>query len=240
MTSLIRAELVGLRTLRSSFVVPVVLVALAALITSAGLAGAGKKGLTTASQLQEPVVVGAGIMIAVVLAGFAAMHVAGRYRHQTITQHLLAAPRRGQTLAAELLVYGAVALLIAAVTLAITASIAQLLIAGKHLSLGLSAGLVLGVLLAVVLFAILGVAIGVITRSQPVAIVVLVGAFVVEKLLGEIIGKATAYLPYELLGPLLGLNGAAISRAAGALTLTGIAAAVSLIAYVLLARRDVT
>jgi len=196
--------------------------------------------LTTAGQLQERVVVGAGILVALVLAGFAAMHVAGRYRHQTITQRLLASPRRGRALAADLLVYGIVALVVAVVALASTVTIAQLMITGKHLSLDLSIGLLFGVLIAVVLFSTLGVAIGVITRSQPAAIVVLVGSFGVEKLLGQIIGKATAYLPYDLLDPLLGLKSATISRAAGAVTLAGIAVALSLTAYVLLTRRDVT
>jgi hypothetical protein len=46
-------------------------------------------------------------------------------------------------------------------------------------------------------------------------------------------------LPYGLLASLLGLKGGPVSRGPAALTLAGIAAAVSLIAYALLTRRDV-
>jgi hypothetical protein len=47
------------------------------------------------------------------------------------------------------------------------------------------------------------------------------------------------YLPYALLNPLIGLDGAEISRATAALTLTGITAGLGIVAYVLLQRRDI-
>jgi ABC-2 type transport system permease protein len=240
MTILIRAELVGLRTLRSSCVTPVLLVALAALIAGGDLSSAGKKGHITPTQLREPVVAGAGLMIAVAFAIFAALHVAGQYRHRTITQRLLACPRRGGTLGAQLLTYGTLGLLLSAAALAVGLAIAQPIVAGKHLSLGCSAGVVAGVLLSVGLFTMIGVSVAVITRSQPAAISVLVATFVAEKIVGGLIGGADAYLPYGLLNPLLGMSGATISRGAAALTLAGITVAIALIAYALLVRRDVT
>src|SRR5947208_1948529 len=116
----------------------------------------------------------------------------------------------------------------------------QLLLSGKHLSLGVSADVVAGVLLSVVLFTSLGVSVGVITRNQPAAVVVLVATFVAEKILDTFIGHAGAFLPFGLLDPLLGLSGATISRGAAALTLAVITAGVGLLATVLLIRRDVT
>ena len=240
MTTQIRAELVGLRTLRSSYATPVLLVALAALIAFADLSSAGQKGHITPTQLREPVVAGAGLMIAVAFAIFAALHVAGQYRHRTITQRLLACPRRGPTLGAQLLTYGTLGLLVSAAALAVGLAIAQPIVVGKHLSLEMTAGVVAGVLLSVVLFTMIGVSVAVITRSQPAAITVLVATFVAEKIVGGLIRGADAYLPYGLLNPLLGMSGATISRGAAALTLTGITAAIALIAYALLGRRDVT
>jgi ABC-2 type transport system permease protein len=240
MTALIRAELVGLRTLRSSYATPVLLVALAALIAAADLSSTGKKGHITPTQLREPVVAGAGLTIAVAFAIFAAMHVAGQYRHRTITQRLLACPRRRGTLVAQLLTYAILGLLLSSAALLAGLAIAQPVVAGKHLPLGLSAGVVAGVLLSVALFAMIGVSVAVITRSQPAAISVLVATFVAEKIIGGLIKGAGAYLPYGLLNPLLGMSGATISRGAAALILTGITAAIAFIAYVLLARRDVT
>ena len=240
MSARIRAEFLGLRTLRSGYVVPMSLVALSAVIAGLSLADAGTPSLRTPAQLREPVVAGAGLLTAVALSIFAALLAAGHWRHRTITHRLLASPRRQQTLAAALLTYGVLSLAVAAVALLASVAVAQALISSKHLSLGLSAGVVAGVLLSVMLFTSLGVSVGVITRNQPAAVVVLVGTFVAEKILDTFIGHAGAFLPFGLLDPLLGLSGATISRAAAALTLTGIAAALLLLAGLLLRRRDVT
>src|SRR5438552_17828910 len=114
MTALIRAEFLGLRTLRSGYVVPMSLVALSAVIAGLSLADAGTRSLRTPAQLREPVVAGAGLLTAVALSIFVALLVAGQYRHRTITHRLLASPRRQRTLGAELLVSGAAAVVIAA------------------------------------------------------------------------------------------------------------------------------
>jgi hypothetical protein len=143
-------------------------------------------------------------------------------------------------LGAELLTYGTFGLAVGAVALGTALAIAEPQLAAKDLSLGLSAGLVGGVLLAVVLFTLMGVLAAVITRSQPAAVVAVVGAFFAENIVGLVSADATAYLPYGLLNPLLGLEGATISRGTAALSLLAITAALTLLAYVLLTRRDVT
>ena len=79
----------------------------------------------------------------------------------------------------------------------------------------------------------------VIVRSQPATVLLLVGAFFVERLLSLVLGQLTAYLPYSLLTPLLGLQGATISRTTAALTLTGITLALAAVASVVITRRDV-
>lgn len=240
MTSLIRAQLLGMHTLRSTYLVPVGLVALVAVIAYVELSDAGTKGLTTPTQLRDGMMAGAGIMTALALALLAATRVAGEYRYHTVTQRLLASPRRARVLTAELLTYGGVALIVAAATLGTALAIAQPLVASKHLTLGLSVGLVLSDLLVVVLFTMLGVIIAVISRSQPVAVGALIGGFFAEKILGLFVGDGAAYLPYALLNPLLGFEGATISRGTAALTLTGMTLVLALIAYALLRRRDVT
>lgn len=170
MSARIRAEFLGLRTLRSGYVVPMSLVALSAVIAGLFLVDAGSVSLRTPAQLREPVVARAGLLTAVALSIFAALLVAGHWRHRTITHRLLASPRRQQTLAAALLTYGVLSLAVVAVALLASVAVAQALISSKHLSLGLSAGVVAGVLLSVVLFTSLGVSVGVITRNQPAAV----------------------------------------------------------------------
>ncbi len=95
-------------------------------------------------------------------------------------------------------------------------------------------------LLATVAFSIIGVSCGVIFRSQPVAVMVIAGTFVAEKLVGMFIGDAAAYLPYGLLTPLLRLEGATIGAGAAAISLVAITTAVTGLAFVLFHRRDVT
>ncbi len=239
MTAIVRAQIVSLRTLRLTYIVPLVLFALVAFIIVGTFAGAGGRELSSPAQLREPVMAGIGIFVAVGLALLAAARMAGEYRYRTITPRTLAAPRRTSLLAAVVLVYGVFALAVGAVTAAVGIGVAQPMAAAKHLTIGLTVADVASVLLAVVLFTVIGVSTAVIVRSQPATVLLLVGAFFVERLLTLVLGQLTAYLPYSLLTPLLGLQGATISRATAALTLTGITLAVAAVASVVISRRDV-
>jgi hypothetical protein len=95
-------------------------------------------------------------------------------------------------------------------------------------------------LFSVVAFSLIGVCCGVIFRSQSAAVLVIVGTFFVEKILGMFIGEAASYLPYGLLTPLLRLEGASIAQGPAAASLAMTTAALVALAAVLFARRDVT
>ena len=239
MTALIRSELLALRTLRSTWAVPAVLIALVVVIVTASFADAGSPGLTTPAELREILVATAGILCAVGMALFAATRAAGEYRHNTITHRLLASPRRAPRLTATLLVYGALGVVMASLAAALAITIAQPMVAAKNLELGLQLQHVAGIVISVVVFTLLGLAAGVITRSQPVAVGAIFGLFVAERLLSVVIGDA-AYLPYALLWVLNGIGGSTMSWSVAALWLTAITIAAVGLAAILVKRRDVT
>jgi ABC-type transport system involved in multi-copper enzyme maturation permease subunit len=242
MTALIHAQLVQLRTLRSTYLVAGSLVALVALITGITMGEAGSADLRTESQLREPLVASAGIMVAVVMAIFAATRVAGEYRHGTIAQRALAAPRRPRFIAATLLTHAALAALVTAAAFAAGAAIAAPILSSKELSTGLAGGELVQVGAAVVLagtaFALLGAAVGFLTRSQAPAVVTLFAVFFGEKLIGPALGRLSDYLPYALLNSLLELDGA-LSVGLAALVLAMTAAALCCLAAATAARRDI-
>ena len=240
MITMLRADLVRLRTLRSHHVVVAVLLGLVGLITFGSMSDAGTGGFDSPAEIREPVTASVGILVAVVLALFAATRVAGEYRYGTLGQRLLAAPRRGRLLLATMTTHGVLGLALGAASLGVAAAIAAPMLAGKDLSMELSGPIVASVLLATVAFSLIGVACGVIFRSQPAAVMVIVGMFVVEKLIGMFIGGAGAYLPYGLLTPLLRLEGATIGAGPAAISLVVITAALTGLAFVLFNRRDVT
>jgi ABC-type transport system involved in multi-copper enzyme maturation permease subunit len=242
MTALLHAQLVQLRTLRSTYAVAGTLVALVALITGITMGEAGSPDLRTESQLREPLVASAGIMVAVVMAIFAATRVAGEYRHATIAQRVLAAPHRPRFVAATLLVHATLAALVTAAAFAAGVAIAATVLAPKDLSTGLAGGELAQVGAAVVLagttFALLGAAVGFLTRSQAPAVVTVFAVFFAEKLFGPALGPAGEYLPYSLLNSLLELDGP-LSVGLAALVLAATAAIVSSLAALVAARRDV-
>jgi ABC-type transport system involved in multi-copper enzyme maturation permease subunit len=242
MTALIHAQLVQLRTLRSTYLVAGSLVALVALITAVTMGEAGSPDLRTESQLREPLVASAGIMVAVVMAIFAATRVAGEYRHATIAQRVLAAPHRTRLVAATLLVYATLAAAVTGVAFASGVVIAGPMLASKDLSTGLAGGELGQVGAAVVLagttFALLGAAVGFLTRSQAPAVVTVFAVFFAEKLFAPVLGPVGEYLPYSLLNSLLELDGP-LSVGLAAVVLTATAAVVASLAAMLAARRDV-
>jgi len=238
--TMLNADLVRLRTLRSGYAVPLIVVATVVGITAASMTEAGAEGMTTATQLREPLTASAGILVAVVSALFAAMRVGGEYRYGTMGQRLLASPRRTRLLAATLTVHGLLGLVVGAVSLALGLAVAVPMLEAENLSMGMTTQIVAAVLFACVAFSLIGVCCGVIFRSQPAATLVIVGTFVVEKIVGMFIGDASAYLPYSLLTPLLRLEGATISQAAAATSLAVTTAGLVVLAAWLFTRRDVT
>ena len=60
MITMLRADLVRLSTLRSSYAVPSAMFVLVAAITAATWSEAGSEGLTTATQLREPLTASTG------------------------------------------------------------------------------------------------------------------------------------------------------------------------------------
>jgi ABC-type transport system involved in multi-copper enzyme maturation permease subunit len=241
MTALVRSELLQLRSLRSTYLLPLVLLALVGLITIASMEDAGNPGMTTPDQLREPFVVTAGILGAVMLAVFAVIRVGGEYRYETISQRLLAASRP-RVLIAKLVTYGGVAVVLAALAAALGLALTQASVSSKDLTLDYSgAGLALlfgSVLLGAALFAILGVATAFICRSQSAALLIVLGLFPAEKIAGIVIGDNAAYMPYGLLQSLLDQGVTSPGLAAG--LLTAVVAAFAATAWVLLGRRDVT
>jgi ABC-2 type transport system permease protein len=239
MIRLIHSQLIGLRTLRSTYgvlagILGVVLVmVLADLGTNLGTA------YVDPPEVREPVLIAVGVIITIIVCVFAATGVAGDYRHRTITQRLLGAPRRSRLLLASLATYTAFAFVVAVAAMALALAIAQPLASSKDLSLGLTTAVVAGPVIAVPLFAVIGVGIGTICRSQTAALLVIVGWFPAEKLLGLVLGDAAAYLPYGLVSQLLGLEGATLSRGTAVLWLGGYAAATALLAAAVVTRRDV-
>jgi ABC-2 type transport system permease protein len=242
MTALIRAELLQLRTLRSTYLMPIAALLLTVLITAAAMGDAGTPGMTTVDQLREPLVLGAGLMGAIFLACFAVTQVAGEYRYATIDQRLMASPRRGRVMLAKLAAHGSLAVTLTVPAFAIALAIALPMAASKHVSLGLTLGstMVLGatVLLATVAFATLGVLTAFICRSQAAGIVVIFGSFLAEKLVGAFAGNVSAYFPWALVSSLLRVGGT-LPRGVAAAALIGLTAAVGVAAAVLVARRDV-
>jgi hypothetical protein len=244
MTALIRSEALRLRTLRSTYAVLATVIGLGLAIAGGAMADAGGEGMTTPRELREPVMVGVGLLAAVILAGFAAIHAGGEYRYETITQRLLVAPDRTGVLAAKLVVHGALAAIVGAVGVAAGLVIAEPLARAQDVTLDLSApavaGLAGGVVLGAALFAMLGTGVGVIVRSQSAGVVAIVATFGVERLLSALAPDAAGYLPYGALQSLLQLGGAPLAPGVAAAALTLTTAAITALAAWLLARRDVT
>ena len=242
MTALIRSELIQLRTLRSTWLVPLTLLGLVGLITGASMADVGKPGGITPAQLREPLVAPAGVMSAVAIALLAAIRVGGEYRYETITQRFLVGPR-GRVVAAKVITYMAVGFAIAVAAIGLGLAIAGPTISGRGLTLDYDAAGVLGlfasVALGAVLFGALGAGIAFITRSQTAALLIVIGLFPIEKVAGLLVGDNAAYMPYGLLQSLIDQGGTA-SPALGGTLLALTAASVVVVAWRLSAVRDVT
>ncbi len=204
MTALLRAELIKLRTTRTTWVllgtaaiiVLSVLVIVLALFDHGGrVTGEDLGGLFSFTAIADLLVLSLGIVGA-----------AGEFRHGTITAAFLITPARWPVIVAKALAYALLGVGYALATLLLCAALALPWLAVKDANFDVSGSAwilaIAGRCVYGALIAALGVGIGMLVRNQAAALVAtLVFLLAIEPALGAVSGGVATY----------GLNGAALS-----------------------------
>jgi ABC-2 type transport system permease protein len=247
MTRLFAAELLKLRTLRSTWGFALVALLLA------GLATAGQIGGAQAQDRRDPefqfrIVLDAAFPAALLSLLLGMILVTNEFRHGTIARTLLATPRRGRLVAIKLLAGAATGAGLMLITLVVTASTAVvwLGILDVPLELGEATDAALRALVGAVLAGVIGAAIGGAVHSQVGALVgALVWIFVAEPLcwalLGLLdVGGAAEYLPAASLGGIVDSGGGGLPFAGSVGMALAWAALATVLALLRTSRRDIT
>lgn len=225
---LVQAELLKAWTVRSTWGLAVAGIALAVanlavliLLTAPSLDGAGLALVASQPDAQALVLDPAsqGALFAMLIGVIAST---GEIRHRTWSTTLLISPRRWPVLLAKVKAMAIVGILMALASLLVLEVVGQIAFRGQlPIDLG-SAGLtILGTCLAFALYAALGACLGALVRGQVAAIViVLVGSFAIEPLVGLIWSDYARWLPgsaVALVSAVGNVNGTEFLQALGAL-----------------------
>jgi ABC-2 type transport system permease protein len=190
-------ELLKLRTVRG----PLLLLAAGQLVVIAGASGLFVSGADIADP-KTPLraVAHAGLVsIFALILGIVGM--AGEYRHKTVTDTFLGTPRRGQVVAAKLVVYAAAGAVVGLVSAVVSTAVTALWLSGKGSSLDLSDAAVWRTLAGCVVwnacFAAIGVGLGALIRNVVGAIAVaLAWIALVEGIVSQLVGDLSKWLPF--------------------------------------------
>jgi ABC-2 type transport system permease protein len=203
MNRLIRAELLKLHTMRSTYGLALLVVAHTVLFASLEATRSGRKvaPISTAQGLSTVSTATGVTMILAAILGV--MLASGEFRHTNATLTYLATPRRDRVLAAKALAaalvglgYGILAGMVATGT--------ALVFVGVHhdhvtLSTGTLVAHIAGAGLGAALLAAIGVTIGSLFRAQvPGIIGTLIWCLVIESILGGSVTAIRPYLPYTV------------------------------------------
>jgi ABC-2 type transport system permease protein len=200
-TTLVRAELLKLRTNRLMPAIAAITVVLVGLTVSASILAAGRAQGTFGLDTPEGVrnVLGSAWPAATIVLILGILAMSGEMRHGTITSTFLVTPDRRRVVMAKLATYGIVGLASAAAALAVAFAIALPWLAAKDVDVVMDAGLVtvvVGSLLGAILYGALGVGIGALIRNQAAAVAVaLVWSFLVEGMLVSLLPEVGKWLP---------------------------------------------
>jgi ABC-2 type transport system permease protein len=253
MTSLLRAELIKLRSVRMPIWLLLTALGLVVLLVLVTVPAAGGHG--SVLSLYDPDllarVTGVGAQ-----AGYVIMLVLGilafaqELRFGTASSTFLVSPVRGRVLAAKALALAVAGLVFAAVIITLDVVLSAALIGARGGAVVWSAQLfevLAASVLAMTLYGPMGVAVGAIVRSQIVAVVgALVWLLVVEGLLVTLLPGIGRWLPGGAtegmlqLGRAVTTHGDLLPAWAGALALLAYATVTGLLALAVTRRRDLT
>ena len=242
MTRLVTSEILKLVTTRSTILVALGAVALAALLGAANVATAAEEGTNLGSAAFVENVVGVSTVPALAALLLGVLLAAGEHQHHTITTTYLVTPRRVRVVVAKASAgaVGGVGIALAMVAAASATALAGVALKGGSAAVSGRAGIVLaGLLCAAGLLGALGTFLGAIVRSQVAAVVtvaawVLILEGVIDVLAG---GGLRTWMPGGAAADLAGASDRPL-WSAGLLVLAW-TAAMALVAIPLTTRRDV-
>ena len=247
MTRLFAAELLKLRTLRSTWGFGLVTLAFGALVTAGNIGGSTEQDRLD-PELQFRIVLDAAFPASILALLVGIILVTNEFRHGTIARTLLATPRRGRFVAVKLVtgaVAGAALICLMLVVIAVTAII-WLGILDVPLAPDQAADGIWRAVLAVVLAGTFGAAVGGAVHSQIGALVgALVWMFVLEPICWVVLGLldldvVSDYLPAAALGGLVASDAGDVPWLASAGAFLRWIAAATVLAVLRTRRRDIT
>jgi ABC-2 type transport system permease protein len=248
MTRLVHAELLKLRTIRTTRWLLALTAAATALLITAIMLLAGRPGQPTlgGDALRQLALVPEGpLTLAAIVLGIVAM--AGGFRHGTATWTFLVTPDRGRVVAAKVVAGALAGAALAAVAVAVTFAIALPWLRAKGVQVTVAdadlGARLLGLVATTALHTVLGVGLGALLRNQVVAVAGgLLWMQVVEGLLvGTLrLSDLGRWLPNGAASALTGPDAATLSMWAGGLVFAAYGLVLALAGSRLVVRRDLT
>ena len=249
MSGLLRAELLKLRTTRTTLGLTAGMLALLSLVVLVHAFALRPASLTRNGQMHVFGLGGLGVLFAALLG---ALSITGELRTGTIRPTLLTTPRRSRLLVAKLVTSAATGAVYGAAAAGVTIALAIAALSSRGVPIRLDAGdytqLILGDAGAAALWAAVGLGVGALVRNQVTTLVGLCAwlLFVESVLLGQLPGTVR-YFPGTAAAALSGttISGEVPSQpgllapAQGAVLLSCYAAAITFAAMFASNRRDV-
>lgn len=243
MIAQIRAELLKIRSTRTTVGLILGMVALILLFTLLTGLLTHPSGLASKGDQRQLLSVGSSAGVFSALAGV--LLVTSEYRYGTIRPTFLFNPTRSHVLTAKLVVGALAGLAFGILGEAIGWAIGYVILDGRGITIVLTSSdvllLTLGGLAGVALWGAIGVGVGAIIHNQVGAIITLLAwGLVVDNLLFGLVPSVGRFMPTRAADGLMGLRvDHLLSPGAGAIVLIAWAAALVAIGVALIARRDI-
>lgn len=242
MTGQLRAELLKQRSTQTTLYLFLAMFGLVGLAVALHVLALGAASLSTRSDQLN--VFEVGTKVGMIFAGLVgAMAITAELRHGTIRPTFLVTPRRGQVIAAKLVVSGMAGLVFGLLAEGLMAAAASVAFAARGIDGQLTGGdylqLLLGGAAAAATWAVFGLGVGALVRNQAGTLIgLLVWMLLIENLVAGFVPGAGRFLPGAA-GLVLAGNNDKLPAAVAALLLVLYAAAASAAGWLATLRRDV-